>query len=272
LLTDLREWLEYHHARGVSRFYLYDEFGDNEKHQAIVLLEDLILSKVVIYEDISMDRCIGGGQLMVYYRCVNDNKHRHKWLGFLDINDYIVLDDDAQHIPDFLSNYTQSGGVALQRVVYGSSGHLKRQSGGVSDYYKCAPLSHNISDQQLKTLVNTEYITTGAWHPRLHTKYSDGPQTFQYAADKFAVTTDGQHVHDSNSNNEHNSNTKSHQFAHINYYATRSLEDFQLTHPKREPRGDSARNIRGQEFFDEIDNAATEVCPILNTTKWQVKQ
>jgi hypothetical protein len=30
LLTDLREWVDYHHARGVSRFYIYDEFGDNE--------------------------------------------------------------------------------------------------------------------------------------------------------------------------------------------------------------------------------------------------
>jgi Glycosyltransferase family 92 len=130
---DLREWVDYHYAMGASRFYVYDDGGTGPTPASDVL-QDLIEKGVVLYKDTHKRP---KRQLANYQRCLTSHRHQHQWLAFLDVDEFIVIDEEKVSIPLMLSNYTQYGGVGLNWVMFGSSGYDKRPEGGVRNYTMC---------------------------------------------------------------------------------------------------------------------------------------
>jgi Glycosyltransferase family 92 len=130
---DLREWVDYHHSLGASRFYIYDDGGSGPT-PAKEVLQDFIASGVVRYKDTHKRP---KRQLANYQRCLISHRHQHQWLAFLDADEFIVIDKKHVSIPQMLSNYTQYGGVGLNWVMFGSSGYDKRPQGGVGNYTMC---------------------------------------------------------------------------------------------------------------------------------------
>jgi Glycosyltransferase family 92 len=104
---DLREWVDYHHLMGASKFYVYDD-GAQSSTPASAVLQDLIDSGVVVTIDSSSHPRT---QTANYQTCIDDHRHEHQWLGLIDVDEFIVVDDQSQTIPDMLKNYTQYGGV-----------------------------------------------------------------------------------------------------------------------------------------------------------------
>jgi Glycosyltransferase family 92 len=49
---DLREWVDYHHLMGASKFYIYDD-GAQSLNPASAVLQDLIDSGVVVVLDVA---------------------------------------------------------------------------------------------------------------------------------------------------------------------------------------------------------------------------
>lgn len=94
-------------------------------------------------------------------------RHRHRWLGFIDTDEFVVLHDgtgngstaaavgsagptgagnaadckpDIRHL---LMEYEGFGALALNWVMFGSNGHLQRPRGGVLiNYHECLPLQN----------------------------------------------------------------------------------------------------------------------------------
>jgi Glycosyltransferase family 92 len=130
---DLREWVNYHYAMVVSRFYIYDD-GFAGPTPAGAVLQPLMDSGLVVIEDTHKH---SKQQLANYQRCLVSHRHQHQWLAFLDVDEFIVIDQKKVSIPLMLSNYTQYGGVGLNWVMFGSSGHDKRPAGGVDNYTMC---------------------------------------------------------------------------------------------------------------------------------------
>jgi Glycosyltransferase family 92 len=108
--------VDYHLYMGVSKFYVYDDSGHLPDERASLVLQDLIDSGVVQWEDVSRGRCAQGKQMKRYAKCINEHRHEHDWLAIIDADEFIVIDDHAKTIPDMLANYTQAGGTkhALQ--------------------------------------------------------------------------------------------------------------------------------------------------------------
>jgi Glycosyltransferase family 92 len=104
---DLREWVDYHHLMGASKFYIYDD-GAQSSTPARAVLQDLIDSGLVDVIDVSSRPHL---QTENYQTCIDDHRHEHQWLGFIDADEFIVIDDQSLTIPDMLKNYTQYGGV-----------------------------------------------------------------------------------------------------------------------------------------------------------------
>ena len=104
---DLREWVDYHHLMGASKFYIYDD-GAQSPTPANAVLQDLIDSGLVDVIDVSSRPHL---QTENYQTCIDDHRHEHQWLGFIDADEFIVIDDQSLTIPDMLKNYTQYGGV-----------------------------------------------------------------------------------------------------------------------------------------------------------------
>lgn len=138
-------------------------------------------------------------------------RHRHRWLAFIDADEFIVLQEPqyqrrpswaqqqqmqtqtqpsrgvpaaassdgssgasaaggndggsseavrAADITTFLQQYEQYGGLAVNWVIFGSSGHTVRPRGGVLvNYRACLPLSHE-QNTHVKVIANTKYLMT----------------------------------------------------------------------------------------------------------------
>lgn len=66
----------------------------------------------------------------------------------------------AADISTFLQQYEQYGGLAVNWVIFGSSGHTVRPRGGVLvNYHTCLPLSHE-QNTHVKVIANTKYLMT----------------------------------------------------------------------------------------------------------------
>ncbi len=117
----LPEWIHYHILVGVERFIIYD--NDSATPIAQILAEYVKAGIVTVIPVSGKDR-----QIPAYGHCLREFGPRFRWIGFLDLDEFLVLKDtrDARIL---LSEYEEHGGLAVNWVMFGSSGHVTSPSG-----------------------------------------------------------------------------------------------------------------------------------------------
>jgi hypothetical protein len=231
---DLFEWVEYHWKMGVGKFYIVDN-GDmtGSKKQ----LQQFIDSGVVVLTE----RHGPALQMVVYQSCIDNFKHLHQWIGFFDADEYVVTTNNCS-IPSILRNFTEYGGVSLNWMAFGSSGHVFRPQGGViANYNKCSKSS------VVKVIGNMEYVVSHAGNPH-QLRYSHG---------KGSVSPDL--TADQRAHNELHSSL--YNLMYLNHYHLKSKEDFDRA--KGRGRADGQKPHRNDEWFSRVDRAQIHTCPIL---------
>ena len=137
--------------------------------------------------------------------------------------------------PAALEPYEQFGGLALNWMVFGSSGLVSRPNGTVlSSYTKCAP------SITIKSIVVPEHTLSA----------SPNPHWFHYKDGYHAVNERGDKV-DTWLNDPP---TMKHLY--INHYATKSLEDFH----RKMKRGSATRAHKKISEFERFNAMATDTC------------
>lgn len=155
------EWITYHHLIGVDRFIIYDNDSDDD-----------LLDKLKKYIDIGLVEYIqfpgSHQQVPAYSDALKNNQEKTRYLGYLDIDEFIVLHDGTK-LRDVLLNhfeqYPDSGGLAIQWYNYGSSGHKTKPEGLVmKNYIYRAPVEF---DPAVKTIGNPRLMRciTNAHNP-----------------------------------------------------------------------------------------------------------
>ncbi|MDR2795370.1 MAG: glycosyltransferase family 92 protein [Spirochaetaceae bacterium] len=128
----IKEWIEYHKALGVEKFYLYDnESGDNTKD----ILNEYIQSGIVEYHYFPGKGC--KTQIQAYADAVRRYRNKVKWLAVIDIDEFIVpviKNKIIDVINDLESGIWQKKhknlhGFAARWVPYGYNGHYKKPEG-----------------------------------------------------------------------------------------------------------------------------------------------
>lgn len=134
----IEEWLGYHLLIGVDKFIIYDnDSTDNLKE----ILGSYIDKGIVDYVSYP-------GQLMqtkAYTDAINRYKDKTKYLGFIDIDEFIVV-SNGQSLKELLHTHFDSfkhvGGLAIQWYNFGTSGHKSKPEGLViENYIKRGPSS-----------------------------------------------------------------------------------------------------------------------------------
>ncbi|KAG5189552.1 hypothetical protein JKP88DRAFT_353045 [Tribonema minus] len=237
---DIRTWVEYHYRMGFDAFYILD---DGSKEPATAELADYIAAGVVHYDLVSRRKLPHPMQKHAYGKCLAEWGSRHTWMAFLDVDEFIVVNDPRNvTLLQLLTTYQQFGGVGLNWIMFGSSGHTERPPDGVSQYTACTPPSffHN---KHIKSVVNIKH-TSGR---------GTSPHHFSYANGYWAVNTDGQKI-DGPFNEP-----PTYGRAHINHYFTKSLAEFQ----EKIERGAGNGSHKTMQLFHDVNEAATETCPSL---------
>lgn len=80
-------------------------------------------------------------QGQAYSDCLRRYSKRHQFVGFIDVDEFVVLlDSSIKKIDDMLRRYQAFGGVSLYWRIFGSSGQKEKTTKWVtSTYLKCLP-------------------------------------------------------------------------------------------------------------------------------------
>lgn len=138
-----KEWIEWHHSKGVEKFYIYDnESTDDTKN----VLAPYIESGLVDYTFFPGRK----RQLAAYDDCFARHRLDTRWLAVIDLDEFIVPMKDKT-IPDFLHRMEGSAAVEINWLVYGSGGAKEKTDGDVMQRFR----KHSLPDHKLNTHVKS---------------------------------------------------------------------------------------------------------------------
>jgi hypothetical protein len=231
---DIREWVSYHYKMGCGKFFL----RDNGNIPVAPMLRDFI-KKGIVEVQMRKDRA---PQLSVYHRCLRTYRHFHRFMAFIDGDEFIVTKQQCS-IPSVLKRYESYGGLTMNWMIYGSSGHVvKPKNGVIANYWKCYPYEH------VKSIVNTNY---GVSH------YGN-PHIFHFSHGKYSVDTDFFQV----STPVNLPRPSLYEILHLNHYHLKSKEDYDRN-KKRGRASTTEPSRKNEEYFRLIDAKCDRNCSIL---------
>jgi len=227
----LNEWINYHLKVGVQHFYIYD---NGSKVPISDTLEHIGLSAYATVTVISGK----ARQVKAYGDCIKRFGKTSRWIGFIDVDEFIVPKSTNGNLVEFLKDYEQFGGIGVNWLVFGSSGHIKKTGKQQLASFKlrakeCFPVNRHI-----KSIVQPRFV-----------KSSSTAHSFSYVEGKFCVNENFMPI-------EHNFSDLSVDRIRLNHYFCRSLEEFE----EKIHRGIAdTRKGRTLEQFHYHDKDANEV-------------
>jgi hypothetical protein len=101
---DLREWVEYHRYIGVRKIYVYDNNSTVPLAASIAdhLREGTVEYSYFVGRRRHRDLFRTTSQWWAYNDCVARFAHRHRWLAFIDVDEFIVFEEDSVRPPKFM--------------------------------------------------------------------------------------------------------------------------------------------------------------------------
>lgn len=146
----LPEWIEFYKLVGVEKFYIYDnESSDNTKE---------VLKPYIDTGDVVYTYQPGQAQQLVAYNdAVKKYKNETKWLGFFDLDEF-VMPLSTKTIPEFLKDYEEECGVVIYWLVYGDNGHKTKTDGLVLERFTAHSEEGFGVNKYLKTIANPREI------------------------------------------------------------------------------------------------------------------
>lgn len=115
----LKEWIEYHLIVGIEHFYLYN---NNSSDGFREILEPYIKTGIVTLVEWPKRHA----QMEAYEDCIRKYANETKWLGFIDLDEFVVPLESTT-VYDFLRKYDKrAGSILIYWRVFGSSGLVHR--------------------------------------------------------------------------------------------------------------------------------------------------
>jgi hypothetical protein len=148
----LREWIEFNHLVGVEHFYLYNNNSEDSYQE---VLEEYVQRGLVTLIQWPYEQA----QNQSYINCIQQYASETKWLGFIDIDEFIVP-KSTDNIYSFLKPFEKKrGAVKLNWRLYGTSGLLERDLDGfvTEDFTVCWPKYYDVG----KCFYNTAFEFRG---------------------------------------------------------------------------------------------------------------
>lgn len=130
----LKEWIEFNHIVGIDHFYLYN---NNSNDDYLSVLRPYVESGLVTLIDWPHSQ----RQVECYQACIAEFALETKWLGFIDIDEFIVP-KITDCIYDFLRPFEKkAGAVNIYWRLFGTSGRMNRNLAGLvcEDFTVCWP-------------------------------------------------------------------------------------------------------------------------------------
>lgn len=144
------EWIEWHLARGVEKFYIYDNGSDDDTAK---ILRPYVSKGLVDHIRFPGNKV----QLAAYRDCLERRRFDARWIAFIDIDEFIVP-AGGKSIPEFLKNFTEFSAVEINWLCYGSDGRKTRGPGGVMERFRAHSHPDFVLNRHVKSIVDPRRV------------------------------------------------------------------------------------------------------------------
>lgn len=237
----LKEWIEFNHIAGIEHFYLYN---NNSEDDYLTVLEPYIAKGLVTLTQWPKNQA----QMECYNHCIKNYKNETNWIGFIDIDEFIVpLKED--NIYDLLKPFeNKRGAVKIYWRMFGTSGRLKRNVNSLvtEDFMVCWPKYYIVGKCFYNT--NFDYSSESKRNQTLH---------HMFWARYKGIDIPPVNIFDKVCLNEVDKIKAGMHTIQINHYFTKSYEEYRMKRTK----GDVYFKINphDEEYFYLHENENTSV-------------
>jgi hypothetical protein len=124
----LDEWIRYHHAVGVERFYLVCHDTDTRVVDKILhpYIECGLVELQYVRDMPDLDQSPNAWvQMGAYHRIIRHAIGKTRWIAMIDIDEFLLprLCDDLRQ---FLEEYEEELAIAINWQIFGTNGYVKR--------------------------------------------------------------------------------------------------------------------------------------------------
>lgn len=229
-IKDIIEWIEYHTAIGIDYFILYN----NDSTQDIKTNLPKNLQNICDVIDWFYDS--NGRQVASQKHCINNYRH-FKWIGFLDIDEYIVLLNTESNIKSYMKEYEKFDGLCLHWLFFGSNGHTTKQNSTIYAYTQSCP-SYG-ANEHIKSIINPKkYNSLKHFDPHYIPTDNSVNVLKERVVDAFGSTRQNKKAPIIN------------QIMRINHYYTKSVEDFMIKRARG--GGNKVKRIYNNHHFESV--------------------
>ncbi len=175
----LKEWIDFHRAVGVEHFFLYNHESTDSPLDVLQPYIDAGIVEVTNWKTKSWRF----GQVDAFDACLAKTRKSVKWLALLDCDEFL-FPLQANSLQEFLVDYENFGGVAVNWQMYGTS-FIKEIPSGETFLDKLilkAPRFYS-ENHYIKSIVRPERVSRNR-----------GPHCFYYLNGFFAVDTNKRKV------------------------------------------------------------------------------
>lgn len=234
----LKEWIEFHKIVGVEHFYLYNNFSEDNY---LEILKPYIEQGVVTLIDWPYPQ----SQMAAYQNCVETYKQETKWLGFIDLDEFVVPNKHYNTIYEFLNQFDSNRPIVIIYWRYfGSSGKIDRDRNKLvtENFTSCWYKYANIG----KFFYNTDY----SYFPK--EKHAKGYMHYRWGSYK-KIDFPPVNVFDKVCVWDRNKVKSTEMPIQINHYLLKSYNEYK---EKKEKRGGGVHGIgfHNQEYFFRHDS------------------
>lgn len=148
----LKEWVEFNLLVGIDHFYLYNNNSDDDY---LSVLTPYIKRGVVTLTHWPYNQ----KQMECYNSCISDYSGQTKWLGFIDVDEFIVP-KSTNDIYSFLKPFEKrNGAVKIYWRLFGTSGRIERDLNNLvcEDFTVCWPKYCDIGKCFYNTAFNFKF-------------------------------------------------------------------------------------------------------------------
>jgi O-antigen biosynthesis protein len=225
------EWLSYHYTVGVRRFILYDN-GSTDDTRAVIRhwpRSDLVTM---------VDWPMAGGQVSAYADMLKRFRDAGEWCAFIDCDEFLCPQTNLS-VDEILGQLGPDvEGLYVYWLMFGSSGHLRRQPGLVTETFRMRMPEDASSHHYGKSIMRLAKVTEATIH--------------LFRANGKIVNDEGWELDKSSVDHQVR---KSHKLIALNHYFTKSREEWvirrsmgKVTHTEGQP------NFRRSDHeFDQHD-------------------
>jgi hypothetical protein len=198
----LYEWLSYHYYIGIRKFVLYNNGSTDDSIDVIRNWPHSDAIKIIDWPQVR-------GQIPAYLHMIQKNRDVAEWCAFIDCDEFITPITDLS-IPEIFDRIPEPvAGIYAFWMMFGSSGHIARPEGLVTETYTRRAPDNFGSHNYGKSIVRLRR----ALQPTMHVFQCEGPM----------INDAGLEIDPQSLFYQKN---RSYELLSINHYFTKSLEEW----------------------------------------------